>query len=464
MMKSCIDKVGRMNMLLLALMALYVWLLAGEHIVFGAAAGNWVYPYLGHLGRPALLIFVVTTAIVLLLAYLTAQRIQSGESGIVLLWYAVAPLLQLWIRSPYPYSLAELVRSRGATSFYTVTYTYGPLELLRSFESISGTFPVHARANMPGKILLFHLLRIFTPSPQMMGYLIVLISNLGAILTYLIVKRLFGDRRVALYSLILYLFIPARIFFLPLLNTVTPIFVLLSLFLFVQYLATHNNLWLLLVGSSLYFAFCFDPLTLVVGLIFVSLLVQRHVQNEISSWDVVKVGGYSLLAFLAVHAVVWVLFKYDALRGFLTVVRRVASFNTATQRPYGIWVVNNLKEFLLNCGISQAVLLIASLFTVVATLIRMYRERVNGRTVLQFMLEPGPWLTIWFMFTLLFLDLVGVNRGETTRLWIFLTPFVQVIASYYCVTRLSKHAFYVVAASTILQAVTTAGIIGFALP
>jgi len=39
----------------------------------------------------------------------------------------------------------------------------------------------------------------------------------------LFVLELFVDRRIALYSVVLYLLVPAQLYFFPLLNTVTPV-------------------------------------------------------------------------------------------------------------------------------------------------------------------------------------------------------------------------------------------------
>ena len=55
---------------------------------------------------------------------------------------------------------------------------------------------------------------------------------------YQLVRRLFDDRTVALYAAILYLFVPAKLFFFPLMNTVTPVIALGLACLVVEWLRT----------------------------------------------------------------------------------------------------------------------------------------------------------------------------------------------------------------------------------
>ena len=77
----------------------------------------------------------------------------------------------------------------------------------------------------------------------MLAWLIVGLSNLGAVLLYILVRTLFADRFVAGLSAILYLFTPAKLYFFPLLNTVTPVAVLVCACLMVG--------WLNRAGSSI---------------------------------------------------------------------------------------------------------------------------------------------------------------------------------------------------------------------
>ena len=52
------------------------------------------------------------------------------------------------------------------------------------------------------------------------------------------VRDLFDDRQTALLSLVLYLFVPGKLFFFPLLNTVTPVLILTCAYLLQRWLLT----------------------------------------------------------------------------------------------------------------------------------------------------------------------------------------------------------------------------------
>jgi hypothetical protein len=69
-----------------------------------------------------------------------------------------------------------------------------------------------------------------------------------------------------------------------------------------------------------------------------------------------------------------------------------------------------------------------------------------------------------FTSVLLVLDLLGVNRGETIRLWIFLGVFVQVIAAWWCATRRGYLGFASILAVTVLQTALCVSRVGFVVP
>ena len=79
-----------------------------------------------------------------------------------------------------------------------------------------------------------------------MGYLIISISAFGGLILYGISKRLFHDKTTALYSFVLYTLIPCKLFFFPILNSVTPVFILGCMYLFLAYIDSKNTFLLFL--------------------------------------------------------------------------------------------------------------------------------------------------------------------------------------------------------------------------
>ena len=61
-------------------------------------------------------------------------------------------------------------------------------------------------------------------------------------------------------------------------------------------------------------------------------------------------------------------------------------------------------------------------------------------------------------------DVIGVNRGEVTRLWIFLACLAQIPAAYVCRRVESAVAFGLVIVATLVQAALGTAMIGFVAP
>ena len=83
---------------------------------------------------------------------------------------------------------------------------------------------------------------------------------------------------------------------------------------------------------------------------------------------------------------------------------------------------------------------------------------------MDFITQPGQFLAISFIIFLIIIDMLGVNRGEITRLWIFHMVFIQIIAAHFCVTTLDKKTFYLMLATSILYSAIGVSMVGFIKP
>ena len=63
-----------------------------------------------------------------------------------------------------------------------------------------------------------------------------------------------------------------------------------------------------------------------------------------------------VLAFLATHAIFRLWLGFDLFVAFHRVASDAAAFNEDTGRPYGVWVRQNLIDFLFSCGVCHLVL------------------------------------------------------------------------------------------------------------
>jgi hypothetical protein len=430
---------------------------------FGSTEGGWVYPILTPLTMKPFIVFALLALCLIYAIHLTTKYIHTNEWTVVAAWTLGGLIVQICIRSVALFSLANIVLSEDANSFYSVTLRYGPRELIGSFHEIASTLPIHAKANMPGKVLLYYVLETITNAPEALGYLILLVSNLGGVLVYAVTRKLFDNPTSAVYALILYFLFPAKLFFFPLLNTVTPFFIFLPLLFLLLYLESRRTVYLLLEGASLYALVVFEPLPLVMGLVFVALLARAYWQGKIEGMDLARVVGYVTATFVACHLLVIWFFGFDVWNSFLFAVADAREFNAAMGRPYDVWVVHNLKDFLFGAGLPSSAVFLAWTAYLLASLWRLSFRREHGglRSCLA---APETAITLSFALVVGTIDVLGVNRGETMRLWIFLAVFLQVIVAHWCATRAPSWVFSSLVTLTLLQTVLAISTVGFVIP
>jgi len=425
-----------------------------ERLVVGSEEGGWSYRYL----QP----FRLSTFAVFLLASLVSVGLLKAEDGVagrsewrrILLWIVIGLGVQALLRSLTPFSFERIFASAGANSFYEVTRHYFAGTVLADFDRVRAYFPLHAQSNMPGKLMLVYLLRYISRRPDVLAWLVVILSNLGGVLLYVFVRDLSGDGRFALASLVLYLFVPAKLYFFPLLNTATPFFVLLCACLLQRWLMTGRPLYAGALGVSLYVLVFYEPLPLVMGLFFAAL-VARALQRKDIGWRTLLVqSSLVVFAFLVAYAAMYVLFGFDLMSAFRQISVEAIQFNAAAGRPYGIWIRENVPEFLFGVGVCQVVLVAVALAD---GLLR--RDSSESRLT-----RPIVVICLGLLAVLAATDLIGVNRGEVIRLWIFLACLFQIPAAYVCARLKSRVALALVLVTTLLQDALGTAMIGFILP
>jgi hypothetical protein len=292
----------------------------------------------------------------------------------------------------------------------------------------------HVRANLAGKVLFYHTLRSVTEDPNGLVWLIMGIANLGGILAYAIVTRLFDDRGAGLAALVLYLFLPSKLYFAPIMNAVTPVFILLPLWLLLRYLSDRRPVWLVLLGIALYWSVLFEPLPLVTGLTFLALMWRARMRGETDWQDNLLIVTVVPATFLAVNAVVAHFCDYEIISAFAFALEDARNFNRWNYRPYGLWVGQNLIDTFTATGPLVSALLLGIAGAGVGRIVRAAR-REGRKTAIGVACEPAVCLALSVVATLAVLDLLGVNRGETIRLWIFWGVFALLPVAGVCARR-----------------------------
>ena len=437
--------------------------LAMQLLTFGSREGNWFYRYDGAFNERLVEVFLITA--VLAAAILSASwRLLSPDSRpgpagsiewpIVFALCVSALALQGLLRSLTPFSFRDIFVNDAANSFYSVALRYDADTILRGFDRLRPSWPLHAQSNLPGKLLLVRSLTHITSRPAVLAWLIVGISNLGGALLYWFARGLFDNRRIALVSLVLYLFMPAKLFFFPLLNTVTPVVVLVCACLLLKWLATARAGYAALLGAAIYGLVLFEPGGLVIGLLFAALIARALQRGDIARAVLARQMGVGIATFAATYVAMALAFDFNLAGALRGVAADAAQFNVAAARPYDIWVRQNPVDFLFGVGVCQASLVPAALAAGLAT-----RNAAQGRWS-----DPIVIVCLMLAAMLVVVDLIGVNRGEVIRLWIFLGCLFQMPSAYVCARLDSRSAAVVVLATTLLQDALGSSMVGFIVP
>jgi hypothetical protein len=440
-----------------AMGALMAYLVYSGNLVFGSERGNWVYSYFNKINPIPLWIPLLVFLLLGLSIFFGSRLIYIYEKLTLVGCFLITIFIQLLINHINPVSLGTIVQSDNATSFYSVAMRYSLIETLTQYDALVLSFPLHAASNMPGKILLFELFRLFTLSPQIMGYLVILLSTFGALLLYGICDRLFHDKKAAFYAFMLYTLLPCKLFFFPVLNTVTPLFILLCLYLFLIYIEGKNILFLWLLGGALYLLILFEPSPLVTGIIFIGIFLNAIGEKRLSMKNFWIILFTPILAFLCMYVLFSVLFSFDLFQALRFVFKNAINFNLKAHRGYWVWIGENTKEFFYSVGTPIVLIFIYWISQI------LVKWKTLKSAITHWSMETIYVLSLLVTFgVVLFL---GTNRGELSRLWIYLAVFFQIPASLF-IARIPKSAllFFLVASTLVIQSIIALQRIGFIIP
>jgi hypothetical protein len=427
---------------------------ATESLLLGSPRGRWHYRYVQPLSIAPFLVAAAVSLPVLALLQVPAPRSGKGRWGLLLAWIGLATGIQAALRSLTLFSFESIFVSPGANAFYTASLQQPLSVFLSGFAEVRQGLPLHAQSNMPGKLVLLYALELITRSPLGLAWTVVVLSNLGALLMYRFVSRLFDDDTVALNAAILYLFVPSKLFFFPLMNTVTPVIALALACAVAEWLNTGRARWAAAAGAIVYVVVFFEPLPLVLGLLFAVLALHAVLRGE-SSWRQLALhAALGLLVFVLCAVTVRQVWGFDLVSGFGVVRAHAVEFNAIERRPYALWLRANLVEFFFGIGACQAVLIAGALAVAL-------QGPGSPRARLA---RPLPLVTLALLAAVAAIDLIGINRGEVIRLWIFLACFLQIPAAWACAEARRPQALALVILTTLLLSALGTANIGFVVP
>jgi len=426
--------------------------LATHALHIGSGRGGWVYPFVQPFTWRVAIVAAGVSGLAALLA-LTIERWSPRAWTRLLVLMLAGLAVEGALRTIAPVPLERVFVSDGANGFYGVSQRYTPLELLSHFNRVRLQSPLHVQSNLPGKSLLLSALQLVSTRPLVLAWILIAISTAGAWLTFAFVRELAADRRVAAHAAVLYLFVPARLAFLPLMNAVTPVFALLFAWLFMRGLRRTSIAAAVGAGIALYALVLFEPLPLVLGLFLAIVSATCVARGELAFARLVGQAAIITVTFIAVSETIAASTGFELVGAFHTIARHATAFNEAASRPYHVWVGANLLEFMLAMGVCPAVLLAGMIL----------RPRPPDATH-PWLLQPVVATALGLLAVLLATDLIGINRGEVSRLWIFLACFCQIPAAWCCAMTNRRAALAVVVSVTAVQAAVAIAMIGFAMP
>jgi len=355
------------------------------------------------------------------------KNIDRPPARLLIATFAWVTLLQWMLHLLAPFSLKQVILNPNADSFYQLPDILSVRTYLAHFLDVSGKLPLHAATNMPGKGLFFYVLRFFGKWPTVFALVVLLVSNLGGFFVHALAFRLSGSPRGAFYAAVLYWLHPAKIFFLPLLNTVTPVLLLANLWLLLKCIDSPKLIWIFCTGVSLYALFLFELLPLGCGLFHVFFLGHGIWSKKRSFRETIRIAAGIVASFTLSLFLFWLLTGLQIIRVSFELIKNNSVYYQTNSPP--LWYFRNIGDLAVGIGCGTCVALVLCL---------------------AWQIKNGAWSKLRslttayaaiFVLTLVILEIMGVTRAEILRLWIFLVcmafPFLGPMFA-----RIGKPAFF----------------------
>ncbi|MBI9043046.1 MAG: hypothetical protein JEZ06_01100 [Anaerolineaceae bacterium] len=248
-----------------------------------------------------------------------------------------------------------------------------------------------------------------------------IISFLIVIVLYCFSKSYF-EEAFRLFPAIIFLFLPNVILMaLELDQVIFPLCFFMGLVVTGQLIKTQRMGYAFLLGIYLYLAnyltFSMLPLVLMAGLwISLDYIFNR---NERSFMQLLKQAALVILGFIILFILFKIALNYDPLVRFQNAMNNhthIKEYQSGFKQLLDALYLNNL-EISAWIGFPIAILVLMRLVRSIYAIFKCFISRMDV-------------LSLAFLLTYAFLNLVGQTRGEVGRLWLFLTPLFAIFAAY----------------------------------
>lgn len=412
-------------------LALAFVLIAGAAFAIGLLAhvqalyGPWYWKWLERdLGLARTLLYLAPPFAIFVIAWwLSEQSRFSDRSTALPLFLLMAANFGLQMMAllciPAGFDrLAAIVTSPNATSYFTDALQISDLGAwLKNFHTAK--LGLHSATHPPGPILYYYAwIQLLGPAKGAIagGLGVGVIATLGIPTMYAFAGLWPVDRRARLLACAMFALLPALIVFFPEFDQIYPIFAMLIVLAWVKALQGSNGYALLLV-TALFAATFFAYNLLVVGT-FVVLYAAYFLWQQrwaAAAWKrTIGVAAIALVGVAAIYLVLWIAAGYDPMKSLAHAVREQNDLQARLMRPWSAGLVFAPYDFFLGAGM------------VALPLIVLFLRSAWAEFDWQ---QCGIVLSLIALATILVVDVSGVLRAETARIWLFLQPFAIVPAS-----------------------------------
>jgi hypothetical protein len=189
----------------------------------------------------------------------------------------------------------------------------------------------------------------------------------------------------------------------------------------------------------------------VLGVVFLAFPIKYLNEDKIKIWDLLRGLLFALAAFMAVFLIFLMMWDYNIVSSIL--LKFSTGMDGVSSDPYLTSLISSLRELFLGMSVAQSIVFLASC-VFLAKEISSIRKRLtgNGRALIAYIQQPFPLLLLSLSLSLITLNLIGVNRVEITRTWIYMMVFVEMCVAFYIDQNCKRITFYLVLACMILQA------------
>jgi hypothetical protein len=406
--------VGQRNLQLLLVLGTGAAFIAGILLKVSSLYTVWYWQWPPRdldLLRTALLL-----ALPLLPFGLALYRIERGAN-------AVWPTLALLLLAMFAWQvLGAICQPRGldyiravvvspmATSYFTDALNVGDVRTwLANFHTATG-LAMHSLTKPPGPILYYRFaIGLFGPEAGAVigGLTLGALAAVGAAVFYFFQGVWTDDRKTRLLGCALYSLVPASTVFFPGFDQIYALFTMLAVIAWHRALdgsVAHALALGVLLAVGMFFAYQL----VLVGVFLLLQGIYRLACTKVEVRSFAVVAAVALSTYAALYVVLWATTGFHPWLSLVHALDTQQAIAAVLDRPWWACVLHDPYDFLFGSGILVIPLLI------------LFAARITAQFDWH---RPDLVLPLLGLATILIVDVSGLVRAETARVWMFMQPF-----------------------------------------